>query len=212
MVIHSIHYRSIIYCNWLCCCDPPSASFTIHLMIVFDSFCSTIGNLSLPPFLMNRPKMHTSAWPKGWRILLSWMARICWLYYCGEGCSVFRFTAYHIAFVSPTTHQTCWAITITITIIPVFMSSQGAPPHRVVEWYKDDNQERGMLSHFPMSDMNHESSKTPVTGVYPYPHLHHHHWTTSPHRRGCRFPLLGPEILNRLLNMCGVWDVGCGWR
>ena len=41
-----------------------------------------------------------------------------------------------------------------------------------------------------------------------YPHLHHHHWNTSTYRRGCKFPLLlGHEILDRLLNLCGVWGV-----
>ena len=49
MAIHSIHYRGIIYCNWLWCCDHPAAS-TMHLMIVFDYFYSIISNLLLPPF------------------------------------------------------------------------------------------------------------------------------------------------------------------
>ena len=70
MTIHSIHYRGIIYCNWLWCCDPPAAS-TIHLIIVFDSFYSIISNLLLPPFPITRPRIHTSTWPKGWNTVLN---------------------------------------------------------------------------------------------------------------------------------------------
>jgi len=82
MAIHSIqHYRCIIYCNWLWCCDPPTSA-TIHLMIVSDSFCSIISNLSLPPFPMTHPRMHTTAFDQKGEIY-------CWVRWQeGVGCII----------------------------------------------------------------------------------------------------------------------------
>ena len=160
ITIHSIHYMGIIYCNWLWCCDPPAAS-TIHLMIVFDSFYSITSNLLLPPFPITHPRMHTSTWPKRWNTLLSPMSRRCWLYYCGESCSVvFWLTAYVIRLLFAQQH------TRHAELPPQFLRpARDLSPPRVAEWYKDNDWERDMLSHSALSNMNHESSKTPVTGV-----------------------------------------------
>ena len=105
----------------------------------------------------------------------------------------------HTAFVCPVTHQTCWATT------PVFTSSQGPLPTsggRVIQgqWLRKGHD-------IPFRPVKYESwfLQDSCNRGISYPHLHHHHWTTSPPMRDCRFPLLGHENLDRLLSICGVW-------
>jgi len=123
MSIHSIHYRCIIYYSWLWCCDPTTFS-TIHLMIVFDSFCSIINNLPLPSFPITCPRMHTTAFDQKGEIY-------CWVR-CQKdvGCIIVERVAgcfdwlhtilllFALYTESEQQHQDAWSLWLLLHLVP----------------------------------------------------------------------------------------------